>query len=159
MFWELNELSLPGPVGGGGGGGGACPRRSLLIPFDDPSRLPLPSLACFCSIYALMNSEFSSIWSSVMPISNSSPRMPLHEGSTMSKEVPLLLLVSSSAMLLSSRGGIMDCWVRCSCGCGCGRLGADEDLWPCSKLDRPPRRLCDFPFVSPPLAAGPRPEP
>ena len=51
----------------------------------------------------------------------------------------------------------MDCGDGCDCGCGI--LGADEDLWPCSKLVRPPRRLCDFPFVSPPLAAGPRPEP
>lgn len=106
-----------------------------------------------------MNSEFSSIWSSVMPISNNSPRISLHEGSTWSREVPLLLPVSSSATLPWSRGGIMECWDRCCCGCGCGTLGADEDLWPCSKLVRPPKRLCDFPFANPPLAAGPWPEP
>lgn len=51
----------------------------------------------------------------------------------------------------------MDCGT--GWGCGCGTLGADEDLWPCSKLVRPPRRLCDFPFVSPPPGARPRPEP
>lgn len=50
VFWELTELKLPGAAEGGGGGGGACPRRSMLAPFEDTSRLPLASLACFCSI-------------------------------------------------------------------------------------------------------------
>ena len=83
----LIALSRPGGALGGGGGGGALALRSLAPPVLLSSRAMLLSDACFCSIYVLMNSQFSSIWSRVMPICRSSSS---NEGSTLSEDKALL---------------------------------------------------------------------
>lgn len=63
----------------GGGGGGAFPFLSLTGGDADSA-----SLACFCSIYDLMKSAFSAIWSSENPIASSSLSSPFHDGSLVS---------------------------------------------------------------------------
>lgn len=93
-----------------------------------------------------MKSEFSSIWSSVIPISNSSPNRPLHDGSTLSREDPVSRFGLGGALAISSLGCTEDC------GNGCGILGAEEDLWPEIRLPIPPKRPCDFPFIRAPPA-------
>lgn len=70
----------------GGGGGGAFPFRWSSA---GASAVPSP-LACFCSIYDLIKSEFSAIWSSVMPICRSSSSSPRQDGSTESSGDGLL---------------------------------------------------------------------
>ena len=99
-----------GTEGGGGGGGGALLRRSKLVSSPLPSALSSGvALAFFCSMYCLMKSEFSSIWSSVIPISNNSPRSPRHEGSTLSRDDPLSRFVLEPCELGGSPEGIIDC--------------------------------------------------
>lgn len=114
-------------VGGalGGGGGGAL---ALLASFSACAF----SSCFFCSMYSLMKSAFSSIWSSVMPIANSSFNSGCHEGSLVSM-AELLALVALEWLLcegdttLMAGGGIMDC---------VGGAGFEECLWP----NNPPRR-------------------
>jgi hypothetical protein len=67
-------LSFDGAAGVGGGG------TALFRPCVVSAGL-FNSAACFCSTYALIKPAFSSIWSRVMPISNSSSSMPFHPGS------------------------------------------------------------------------------
>jgi hypothetical protein len=71
-------LSLGGAVDGGAGGGGGAALFLAGVASDAPVT---SSAACFCSTYALIKSAFCSIWSFVMPISNSSSSMPFHAGS------------------------------------------------------------------------------
>lgn len=125
----------------------------LLAPSLPPSGSPL---AFLCSMYSLIKSEFSSIWSSVIPIPSSSPKIPLHEGSTVSSDDALSRFGLTCARLTGSRGGIIDC------GCGGGTWGEDDDLWlwpPCNRFPIPPNRLCDFPFARPPPPADCPPAP
>ncbi len=86
----------------------------------------------------------------MIPISKSSSSKPLHEGSTVSRDEPLLLPGLEDTSGTGSRDGMVDCgiWI----------LGADEDLWPCKRFPIPPKRLCDFPFVAlPPTVPPPDP--
>ena len=91
---------LPG-AGPGGGGGGALDFRSA-------------SICCsifLCSMYILMNSAFSSIWSSVMPICSSSFSSGCQDGSVVSMaEVCLLDAAEFSVgdVTLNSLGGRID---------------------------------------------------
>jgi hypothetical protein len=71
-----------------------------------------------CSIYSLMKSAFSSIWSSVMPIASNSFRSGCHDGSVVSiaelRELVVLewLLCDGDVTLA---GGMMDCGGGAEC--------------------------------------------
>lgn len=84
-----------------------------------------------CSIYSLMKSAFSSIWSSVIPIASSSFSKGCHEGSVVSI-AELLALVAFEWLLCDGDvmlvGGMMDVG---------GGAGLEECRWP--KI--PPNRL------------------
>lgn len=88
---------------GGGGGGGALDRRwfsSLSFSSD-----------FLCSMYSLMKSAFSSIWSSVIPMANSSLSKGCHEGSVVSI-AELRALVALEWLLCTgevTEGGMMEC--------------------------------------------------
>ena len=86
-----------------------------------------------CSMYSLMKSAFSSIWSSVMPMASSSFSSGCHDGSVVSI-AELRALVAFEWLLCTGEatfaGGMMDC------GGGC--CEADEWRWP----KRPPSRPC-----------------
>jgi len=134
-------------VGGalGGGGGGAL---ALLASFSAWAF----SSCFFCSMYSLIKSAFSSIWSSVMPIASSSFSSGCHDGSVVSM-AELLALVALEWLLcegdttVMAGGGMMD-----EGGCA----GFEECLWPKSPPKRPWPWL--FPFVAGPLdpAAAPK---
>lgn len=123
----------------GGGGGGALAFFSLF------------SAAIFssifrCSIYSLMKSAFSSIWSSVIPIPSNSFSNGCQEGSVVS--IAELRVLDAFEWLVwegdVTLGGMMDCgwWVWEECLCP----------------KRPPRMpwpwpLCPFSPAPPPIAA------
>lgn len=121
---------LIGPLAGGalgGGGGGALDLFSLL------SACSFSSLFR-CSMYILMKSAFSSIWSSVMPMASSSLSSGCHDGSVVSiaeflelGAVEKVLCDGDVSVMLA--GGIMDCGG-----------GAECEEWRCPKM--PPSRPC-----------------
>jgi hypothetical protein len=89
--------------------------------------------ACFWSIQALMKSEFSAIWSSVIPIPLSSSSSPFQEGSLVSNGKSGL---AGGALGASVGGGGATCME--GAGAGGGALGAGVER--CNKLpnkDRP----------------------
>jgi hypothetical protein len=89
----------------GGGGGGAL---DLFSAFSALSA----SSVFLCSMYSLMKSAFSSIWSSVIPIASSSLRSGCHDGSVVSI-AELRELGAGEKLLCDGEmtfdGGIMDC--------------------------------------------------
>lgn len=129
VSWGLIEVTF-GAGGAEGGGGGADSAAA----------------ACFWSIQALMNSEFSAIWSSVIPIPLSSSSSPFQEGSLVSNGKSGL----AGGRLGDSIGG-----GGATCIEGAGAVGAGvlrAGLERCNKLpnkDRP-----TFPLVT---GAGPWP--
>jgi hypothetical protein len=88
----------------GGGGGGALDLRWLF------SSLSFSSVF-LCSMYSLMKSAFSSIWSSVMPMASSSFKSGCHDGSVVSM-AELRALVALEWVLCTGDvtlvGGMMD---------------------------------------------------
>lgn len=148
VFCGLIDAILTGGADGGGGGGGLLRRSVETSSVASSATASAAELAFFDSIYCLMNSAFCSIWSSVMPISKSSPSKPRHDGSTPSSDDPLSRLGLGGTGPVGSLRGTADC----ACGGGCGTFGAEEERCPCSKLPRPPNRLWwDFPFVRLPV--------
>jgi hypothetical protein len=109
----------------GGGGGGALDFFSWF------SALRASSVFR-CSMYSLMKSAFSSIWSSVMPMASSSFSSGCHDGSVVSM-AELRELVAVEWLLCEGEatfaGGMMDC--------GGGGAEADEWRWPKSPPSRP----------------------
>lgn len=137
--WDFDTCG--GGTEGGGGGG----TLALFVVSWEAASVPEPlsSLACcFCSIYALIKSEFSAICSSVIPIAFSSSRRPRHDGSTVSSGEDAFSLFpgatgAEGAVLAGGcLGGMID-----SAG-----FGADEDLCPCRRLPTLPKRLWLLPF-------------
>lgn len=96
--------ALPGGALGGGGGGALALRSPV-------SSLSFSSVF-LCSMYSLIKSAFSSIWSSVMPMASSSLSSGCHEGSVVSI-AELRALVALEWLLcegdVSDVGGMMDC--------------------------------------------------
>jgi hypothetical protein len=134
-------------VGGalGGGGGGAL---ALLASFSAWAF----SSCFFCSMYSLMKSAFSSIWSSVMPIASNSFSSGCHEGSVVSIAelralVALEWLLCDGDTTLTAGGGMMDCG---------GGAGFDECLCPNKPPSRPWPWL--FPFATGPLLPAAEPK-
>ena len=139
VFWGLRDEAIGGALGGGGGG--ALDLRWL-------SSLSFSS-DFLCSMYSLMKSAFSSIWSSVMPMASSSLSSGCHEGSVVSI-AELRALVALEWLLCTGdvtlAGGMMEC-----------AGGAAGDELRCPKM--PPRRPWPWPWPWPlfPLAAPPLP--
>lgn len=131
-------------LGGGGGGGGARDRFSVFSAW-------IFSSVFLCSMYSLMKSAFSSIWSSVMPMASNSLSRGCHEGSVVSM-AELRALVAVEWVLWEgdamAAGGMMD-W-------GGGAAACEE--W---RPKMPPNRPWPWllPFVASPLllpAAAPK---
>jgi hypothetical protein len=135
VFWGLRDAAAGGALGGGGGG--ALDLRWLF------SSLSFSSVF-LCSMYSLIKSAFSSIWSSVMPMASNSFRSGCHDGSVVSM-AEFRALVALEWVLCTGDvtlvGGMMDAG---------GGPGAEE--WRCPKS--PPSR--PWPWLPPllPLAAG-----
>ena len=103
---------LSGVSLGAGGGGG--PGR--LAAWDIAAgKAEATSSACFCLTYCLMKSAFDSIWSSVIPICNSSSRIGRHVGSA--RSIPLLFGLVE--------GGLYNDCPTCGAGTFCGGAGAE----------------------------------
>lgn len=146
VFCGLILLVLGAGGATGGGGGGAFPLFCSSPEGEGEVSAPLP---CFCSIYALMKSELSAIWSSVIPICNSSSSRPFMDGSLVSKGIDLrggLLLGGGGATWIEGAGGS-------SAGVICGALDAVLERWP-NRLPNSERPTPDFPFTT---GAGPWP--
>lgn len=96
-----------------------------------------------------MKSEFSAIWSSVIPICISSSRRPFQDGSLVSKGSSL------RDGLADGGGGGGATWIEgaeVAAGAGGGGpLGTDDDRWP-SKLPKIERPMPPLPFIT---GAGP----
>jgi hypothetical protein len=137
VFWGLSAR-IGAALGGGGGGGGARVRFSLFSSLSFSSVLR-------CSMYSLMKSAFSSIWSSVMPIASSSFSSGRHDGSVVSM-AELRALVALEWLLCTGdvrlAGGMMDCGG-----------GADSAELRCPKM--PPNRPWLWPELLP-LVVGRR---
>lgn len=130
VFWGL-RAAAGGAFGGGGGGGAfAFLWESGGASFD----IPFSSSACFCSIYALIKSEFSAIWSSVMPMASSSSSRPFHDGSIVSKADVCFRcgLVGSSVTVGggAGAGGGVGCLGGIIDSAGAEWVGAEEDRCP-----------------------------
>jgi hypothetical protein len=117
-----------GALIGGGGGAGALDFFSLFSARNFSS-------VFLCSIYSLMKSAFSSIWSSVIPIASNSFSSGCHDGSVVSmaelRELGAVdmvekVLCDGDTMLA---GGMIDC----------AGGGAEFEWLRCPKM--PPRRL------------------
>lgn len=126
---------LMGPLTGGalgGGGGGALDFFSLFSACNFSSLFR-------CSMYILMKSAFSSIWSSVMPIANSSFRSGCHDGSVVSIAELLELgalekVLCDGDVRVMLAGGIMDCGGGPDCEeLRCPKIPPSRP-WPCPEL-------------------------
>lgn len=133
VFWGLRDTFAGGALGGGGGG--------ALLFFSFSSACTF-SFALRCSMYSLMKSAFSSIWSSVIPISSSSFSNGCHEGSLVSMAELRVLLTLDWLVVVGevTLGGMMDCGCCVGVECLCPNM--------------PPKRpwlLCPFVGAPPPL--------
>lgn len=139
VVWGLMVRAVGGALGGGGGGARALLASCSAWAF---------SSCFFCSMYSLMKSAFSSIWSSVMPMASSSFSRGCHEGSVVSMAelralVALEWLLCDGDTTLTAGGGMMECG---------GGAGFDACLWP----NKPPSRPWPWPWPwLLPFAAGP----
>jgi hypothetical protein len=135
VFWGLIGPRVGAALGGGGGG---------ALDFFSLFSACIFSSVFLCSMYSLMKSAFSSIWSSVMPIASNSFSRGCHDGSVVSM-AEFLELGGGEKVLCDGEtmfaGGMMDCGD-----------GADCAVWRCPKM--PPSR--PWPWELFPFAAGGR---